>query len=105
MIEPEVDDPRPFLAGRLTAPKDVDPEALKKLLEKLKQLPKDEQTDKAQIEKMLRENPAFRDPRFLEQLDKMLRDPDFPRNLEGKLPKDVPVPDKEQGAQLAGSRT
>jgi hypothetical protein len=31
----------------------------------------------------------------------MLQDPDFPKNLEGKLPKDVPVPDKEQGAQLA----
>jgi hypothetical protein len=99
--EPEVDDPRPFLAGKLTPSKDVDPEVLKKLMDKLRQMPRDEQPDKAQIEKMLNENPAFKDPKFLEQLEKLLRDPDFPKNMEGKLPKDVAVPDKEQGAQLA----
>lgn len=98
-----VEDPRPFLGALLgrAAPKDVTRKDLKDLLDKLDKLPKDRQPDKAQVEKLLQDNPAFKDPRFLEQLEKMLRDPDFPKNLEGKLPDGTPVPDKEQGAQLA----
>jgi hypothetical protein len=96
-----IEDPRPFLGGLLgkTAPKDVNPKDLKDLLDKLNKLPKDQQPDKAQLEELLK-SPAFKDPKFLEQLDKMLRDPDFPKNLEGKLP-DGSLPDKEQGPQLA----
>lgn len=97
-----VEDPRPFLGGMLgkTGPKDVNPKDLKDLLDKLNKLPKDQQPDKATIDQ-LKDNPAFKDPKFLEQLEKMLRDQDFPKNLEGKLPNGAPIPDKEQGPQLA----
>jgi len=101
-MEGTVEDPRPFLGGLLgkTGPKDVNPKDLKDLLDKLNKLPKDQQPDKETIEQ-LKNNPAFKDPKFLEQLEKMLRDQDFPRNLEGKLPEGTPVPDKQQGAELA----
>lgn len=100
--EPEVDDPRPFLDPKFAKnlPKDPDGKNLKDLLDKLNKLPKDQQPDKAQIEQLLKNNPAFKDPKFLEQLKKMLQDPNFPQNLQGKLPDGVPVPDKDQGAQL-----
>jgi hypothetical protein len=102
-VEEEIEDIRPFLEGKMgkVPPKDIDPKVLKELMDKLNKMPKDEQPDKAQIEEMLKNNPAFKDPRFLEQLEKMLQDPNFPKNLEGKLPRDVPVPDKQQGADLA----
>lgn len=101
--DPMVEDPRPFL-GRLFGKqpsKDLDPKVLKDLMDKLNQMPKDQQPDKAQIEELFKNNPAFKDPKFLEQLEKMLRDPDFPKNLEGNLPEGTPVPDKEQGPELA----
>lgn len=100
-LDETVEDPRPFLGGLLgkQVPKDVNPKDLKDLLDKLNKLPKDQQPDKAQLEELLK-SPAFKDPKFLEQLDKMLRDPDFPKNLEGKLP-DGNLPDKEQGQELA----
>ena len=101
--EEEIEDIRPYLDGKgpKAMPKDIDPKMLKELMDKLNKMPKDQQPDKAQIEEMLKNNPAFKDPRFLEQLEKMLQDPNFPKNLEGKLPKDVPVPDKQQGPELA----
>jgi hypothetical protein len=100
--EPDVEDFRPYLEGKApkTKAKDLDPQKLKELMEKLNKMPKDQQPDKAQIEQMLKNNPAFKDPEFLKQLEKMFQDPDFPKNLEGKLPKDVPVPNPEQGPDL-----
>jgi hypothetical protein len=100
--EPVVEDHRRWLTGQLKqAPKNLDPKVLKDLLDELNKMPKDQQPDTTQIEKMLKENPAFKDPEFLKQFEKMLKDPDFPKNMEGKLPKDTPVPDKDQGQELA----
>jgi hypothetical protein len=97
-----IDDPRPFLAGMLAKPKsrDMDPKALKDLMDKLKKMPKDQQPDKAQLDEILK-NPAFKDPKFLEQLEKMLRDPNFPKNIEGSLPEGAQLPEKGQGPELA----
>jgi uncharacterized membrane protein YgcG len=99
----EIEDIRPYLDGKMgkMTPKDIDPKVLRELMDKLNKMPKDQQPGRGQIEEMLKNNPAFKDPRFLEQLEKMLQDPNFPKNLEGKLPRDVPVPDKQQGADLA----
>jgi len=89
-----VEDLRPYLGGQMPKidPKGMDPKVLKELMDKLQKMPKDQRPDEAQIKKMLQENPAFKDPEFLKQLEKMLQDPNFPKNLEGKLPKDVDVP-------------
>ncbi|HEX3147323.1 MAG TPA: DUF4129 domain-containing protein [Gemmataceae bacterium] len=98
--EPTVPDYRKWFTGQLKQPPKLGPNDLKELLEQLKKMPKDKQPSKEELEKLFK-NPAFKDPEFLKQFDKMLHDPDFPKNLEGKLPKDTPVPDKDQGAELA----
>jgi hypothetical protein len=99
--EPDVEDFRPYLEGKLprASGKDLDPKVLKDLMDKLNQMPKDQRPDKAQVQDLLK-NPDFKNPDFLKQLEKMLQDPDFPKNLESKLPQDVPVPDQNQGADL-----
>src|SRR4051812_13419814 len=64
--EPLVEDYRRWLTGQLKQPpKNLDPKVLKELMDELNKMPKDKQPDKAQIEKMLKENPAFKDPEFL----------------------------------------
>lgn len=96
--EGEVDDVRPWLL-RLTGKqiqKDIDPEVLKDLMEKLKKLPKEDRPDPKQIEKLLKDNPKFKDPEFLKQLEKLVGDQEFPDNLEGKVPKFDPAEIKDQ---------
>ena len=45
---------------------------------------------------MAEENPQFKDPAFLKQMEQMSKPPDFPKNLEGKFPENVqPPPDRE----------
>jgi hypothetical protein len=93
--EDVVDDVREFLAGKRPGvkPKDIDPELLRKLMESMgKQMPQDQKVDPKQVEKMLQEDKRFKDPAFLKQLEKLLESKDFPKNLEGKLPKDNPRP-------------
>ena len=58
-------------------------------------LPK-EKADQKQIEQLLKNNPQFKDPDFLKQLDKMSKSPQFPENLEGKLPTNVTAADHRE---------
>ncbi|HJZ89684.1 MAG TPA: DUF4129 domain-containing protein [Gemmataceae bacterium] len=91
----KVDDVREFLASRRPGikPQDIDPELLKKLMETMgKEMPRDQKVDPKQVEKMLQEDKRFKDPAFLKQLEKLLESKDFPKNIEGKLPKDDPRP-------------
>src|SRR4051812_27561135 len=46
--EEQIDDPRPFLAGKVPNPKDFDPETLKRLMDQLNKMPKDQQPDRGQ---------------------------------------------------------
>jgi hypothetical protein len=98
--EEELNDVRRWLLGQKgkQTQSELDPQKLKDLLEKLNRLPKDQQPDPMQVEKLLKDNPQFRDPAFLQQLAKLLEDPNFPDNLGGRLPKTDPLPgiDDEQ---------
>jgi hypothetical protein len=87
--EEMLDDLRRFLDPnyKRPTPKDVDPKLLKDLMEKMKG-----KEGQEQIEKMLNDNPSFRDPEFLKQLGKMKEAEDFPRNFEQRLPPDVRPP-------------
>jgi hypothetical protein len=95
-----IDDARRLLAGMKGKPatKGMDPNRLKELMEKL---PKEQKMDPNQIEKMLQENPQFKDPAFLNQLEKMLESKNFPKNLEANLPKDNPKPPALENPNLA----
>src|SRR5262245_7079453 len=73
LVEPEVEDLRPYLEGKIPkSPKDLDPKVLQELMNKLNKMPKDQQPDKGQVEELLKNNPAFKNPEFLKQLEKML---------------------------------
>ncbi len=95
-----IDDVRPWLMGKKpTAPKDIDPKVLKDLMDKVGQMPKGKQPDQQQIEKLLKDNPQFKDPAFLEQLKKMVDSPNFPGNLQQKLnqqPEGPPTPGNQE---------
>ena len=90
--ELEVADFRNRLLGKnkKNSPNKIDPELLKKLMEKL---PKDQKANPEQLEKMFQENPQLRDPAFLKQLEKLLESKDFPKNLGENFPKDQASPD------------
>lgn len=94
-----VPDYRLWLQGFKTKqpPKDINPELLKKLIDKL---PKDQPADPNQIKDLIEKNPEFKNPAFLNQLQELPKSDDFPNNLAGKLPKGAPVPPPEQGPVL-----
>ncbi len=87
----ELEDFRRWLLGKnkKNVPDNIDPELLKKLMEKL---PKDKKVDQQQLEKMFQDNPQLKDTAFLLQLEKLLQSKDFPNNLEDKFPKDQKPP-------------
>ena len=86
-----VDDVRPYLMGltKKIQPKDLDPKKLKELMDKL---PKDQKPDQKQIEEFLKENPQFKDPEFLKQLEPLVGDEEFPKQLDQKLPDNAKLP-------------
>jgi hypothetical protein len=91
----QVDDFRNWVLGKKpAAPKDIDPKVLKDFMNEVGKMPKGKQPDQQQIEKLLKDNPQFKDPAFLEQLKKMVDSKDFPGNLQKKLyqPPDGPPP-------------
>ncbi len=81
-----VDDFRMYLEGKVPKPKDIDPNKLKDLLDKVSKLPKDQQTDRKSLERMLRDNPQFMDPEFLKQLKSLANSDDFKQKLDSKFP-------------------
>jgi hypothetical protein len=89
-----VDDVRPWLLGltKKIQPKDLDPKLLKELMEKMEKLPKDQKPDPKEIEKLVNDNPRFKDPEFLKQLEKLVNDKDFPKQLDQKLPDNQKLP-------------
>ena len=56
---------RIFGGKKKNLPDNIDPELLKKLMEKL---PKDKKVDPQQLEKMFQDNPQLKDPAFLKKL-------------------------------------
>jgi hypothetical protein len=94
-----VPDYRLWLQGYKTkqAPTDINPELLKKLIDKL---PKDQPADPNQIKDLLEKNPEFKNPAFLNQLQELPKSDDFPSNLAGKLPKGTQAPPPDQGPVL-----
>ena len=87
----QVDDVRPYLEGlfKKIQPRDIDPKLLKELIEKM---PKDQKVNPKQVEEILKNNQRFKDPEFLNQLEKLLNSKDFKNDLEQKLPQDGPRP-------------
>jgi hypothetical protein len=73
---------------------DIDP---KKFQELMKKLNENKDVDPKQVEKLLKEHPELQNKDFLKQMEKMLEDPEFMKNLEGKLQKNdgPPVTDQE----------
>src|SRR5262245_57933327 len=89
--EQMVDDFRRWLEGQMVMPKqkDIDPNLLKELMEKL---PKEKQ-DPEQIKQWLKEHPEFqKDPEFMKQMNELKKYPQFPENLNEKLPKGADPP-------------
>jgi hypothetical protein len=95
-----VDDVRQWLLGQKAKPKtdDIDPKKLQDLMQKLNQ--NKDNVDPKQIEQLLKDNPQFQNKEFLDQLKKLVDDPNFPQNLENKLPKEDGVPPIENKEDL-----
>jgi hypothetical protein len=89
--EEQIPDWRLVLAGLIpkNKPPNLDPKLLKELMDKL---PKDQKANEKQIQEILEKNPKLKDPAFLHQLGQLKQDPNFPENLNQKLPKDIHVP-------------
>ena len=90
--EDDLEDVRPFLGGLLDdadSKGGLDPSLLAELLKKM---PKGGGADAGQFEKMFKDNPQFKDPAFLRQLQKMLDSPDFMNKLKGAFPQGEAFP-------------
>lgn len=91
--EEQIDDIRQWLSGVFPKnPADMDPKVLKDLVDKVGKMPKGEQPNQQQVEQLLKNNPQFKDPAFLKQLKTLVDSPDFPKNLQQKLPREGPRP-------------
>ena len=81
----QVDDFRNWVLGKKpTGQKDIDPKTLKDFMDKVGKM-QGKQPDQKQIEDLLKSNPKFQDPAFLQQLQEMAKSPNFPNNLQQKL--------------------
>lgn len=90
----DVDDVRLWLLRltNKTPQKELDPKLLKELMDKMQKLPKDQKPDPKDIEKLVNDNPQFKDAAFLKQLEKLVEDKEFPNQLEQKLPDNQKLP-------------
>ena len=92
-----VDDFRNWLYDGKPRPK-INEEDRKKLQELMKKLNDNKEVDPKQIEKIVKEHPELQNKDFLKQMEKMLQDPEFMKNLEGKIQKNDGPPIGEQEA-------